>query len=188
MTTMTMLRGKWALFGLLLISVAAGTWFFLRASSRTGAPATGARKPVAENPAHELQELTVELQKKPGHPPILMRMAQIEHDEGKLADAEGHLQQAVQTEPSNADAHVELGRILYEKGDWAGALVETQKALAINPKHVDALYNLGAIYANGGDQGRARSAWNEALSVAPQSDSGKKARDGLAKLAAGAKR
>ena len=37
---------------------------------------------TAENPEHELKALAVELEKKPGHTPILMRMAQLERDKG----------------------------------------------------------------------------------------------------------
>jgi Flp pilus assembly protein TadD len=100
-----------------------------------------------------------------------MRMAQIERSQGKLAEAVTHLREAVASEPANADAHVELGR-----------------ALAINPKHVDALYNLGAIHANSGDTVGARSDWERAIASAPESDSGKKARDGLARLPGGENR
>jgi Flp pilus assembly protein TadD len=117
-----------------------------------------------------------------------MRMAQIERSQGKLAEAVTHLREAVASEPANADAHVELGRALWENGDRDEALKETERALAINPKHVDALYNLGAIHANSGDTVGARSDWERAIASAPESDSGKKARDGLARLPGGENR
>jgi hypothetical protein len=44
------------------------------------------------------------------------------------------------------------------------------------------LYNLGAIYANAGDIERARSYWRSAMNADPKSDSGKQARQSLAKL------
>jgi tetratricopeptide (TPR) repeat protein len=91
------------------------------------------------------------------------------------------LREVLKSEPTNADAHLELGRVLYEKGDRAGGTAETERALAINPKHVDALYNLGAIYANAGDLERARSYWISAMNADPESDSGKQARQSLAK-------
>src|ERR1017187_10433067 len=52
------------------------------------------------------------LQKKPGHLPVLMRMAHLEHDQSKLAEAEAHLREALAAEAGNADVHLELGLVL----------------------------------------------------------------------------
>jgi Flp pilus assembly protein TadD len=140
---------------------------------------------VPEVPDHELKALAVELEKKPGHTPILLRMAQLEEAKGKLDDATRHLREVVKNEPANADAHLDLGRILYQKGDLGGAIAETEKVLATNPKQVDALYNLGAIYANVGNSARARSYWAQAVAAGGDTDSGKKSRDALTKLGGG---
>ncbi len=176
-------RKKWMWFVGLALLLAGVTVFFWRATSRSPAPvAVSPPKTGADNPEHELKALAAQLEKKPGHTPVLMRMAQIERDRGKLDAAAGHLRKAIETEPANPDAHLELGRILYEKGDVTGAIAETAKALEANPKHVDALYNMGAIYANAGDPVRARSYWKKAAVVDPSGDSGKKAREGLARI------
>lgn len=177
------LRNRRVLFGLVLALIGGATIFLWQVASRTQRSADVRQPPIKDTPDHELKELGVQLEKKPGHTPILMRIAQIEHDQGKLADAAGHLREVVTNEPGNADAHVELGRVLYEKSDWVAGIAETEKALAINPKHVDALYNLGAMYANGGDPERARSFWKRAMDADPKSDSATKAREGLSKLA-----
>jgi cytochrome c-type biogenesis protein CcmH/NrfG len=177
---------KWVVFGSFLVILGSGTLFLWKATSRSEAPTgpTAAKQAPAgaENLDHELKMLGSELEKKPGHTPVLMRMAQIERTQGKLEDAEGRLREVVKNEPSNPDALLELGRLLYEKGDVTGAIAETQKALDANPRHVDALYNLGAIYANTGDPIRARSYWTKAVEAAPETDSGKKAREGLARI------
>jgi Flp pilus assembly protein TadD len=136
-----------------------------------------------ENPDHELKALEVQLERKPGHLPVLLRMAQIERDQGKLGEAVEHLRQAAAGEPKDPDVHLELGRALYEKGDQAEALKETERSLALKPDNVDALYNLGAIYANSGEPQRARSYWDQAVALDAASDSGKKAREGLSRLA-----
>ncbi len=148
----------------------------------TAQASTGNALDVPDVPDHELKALAVELKKKPGHTPILLRMAQLEEGKGKLDDAARHLAEVVKNEPANQEAHLSLGRILYEKGDVAGAISETDKVLAANPKQVDALYNLGAIYANVGNTDRARTYWTRAVSAGSDTDSGRKARDGLTKL------
>lgn len=177
-------RKKWIGMGISAVCIGAVSLFLIKVSSRTQArtPAAAAVPAVADNPDHELKELGVDLQKKPGHIPVLLRMAQLERQKGELDDAAGHLQQAVKSEPANQDAHLELGRLLYERKDISGAIAETQKVLDLNPKQVDALYNMGAIYANLGNVERARSYWSKAVAVDPASDSGQKARSGLTKL------
>src|ERR1019366_7915268 len=186
MLQMTPSRKKWALRIGSLALIGGGALFLLRVTERAESTAPPARPAaVQDNPAHELKELAVQLQKKPGHLPVLMRMAQLEHAQGKLAEAEAHLREALSAEPGNADVHLELGRVLYEKGDRNEALKETEQPLEINPTHADALYNRGAIHANLGDTGRARSYWEKLIASAPESESGKKARDGLARLGGG---
>lgn len=180
-------RKKQIIFAVCLVLIGAASLFFLSVASRTGAPAAAGTSmqepsPGVENPDHELKALAVGLEKKPGHPPILMRMAQIERDKGELDDAARHLRQALQTEPDNFEARLELGRILYDKGDIGAAITETEKILASDPKQVDALYNMGAIYANLGNNDRARSYWMRAVQSGGDADSGRKAREALAKL------
>ncbi len=177
-------RKKWTLFAVFAVLLGATTIFFWKATSRSQQAPTAAVQPKtgADNPEHEMKVLEAQLEKKPGHTPVLMRMAEIEHARGRLDEAAADLRKAIQTEPKNSDAHLELGRILYEKGDVTGAIAETSKALEANPKHVDALYNMGAIYANNGDPVRARSYWKKAVEVDPSGESGKKAKDGLARI------
>lgn len=170
-----------------LASIGAVSLFLLKVMDRSQAPAVSKAAPgtTVDNPEHELKELAVQLQKKPGHTPVLLRMAQLEREKGDLDDAAGHLREAIKNEPSSQDAHLELGRLLYERNDVTGAIAETEKVLALNANQVDALYNMGAIYANLGNRERARSYWSRAVGADPASDSGRKARDGLMKLGDG---
>ena len=119
---------------------------------------------------------------KPGHPPILFRMAQIDRENGKNAEAINLLKKILQQEPDNAEAHLELGRTLYETGDVAGAIEQTKQILKKNPKHADALYNLGAMYANSNNIPLARDYWTKAAASDPGSESGKNAQKGLQQL------
>lgn len=175
-------KKKWVVMSVSALLIGGTSLFLLKVVSRSETPAPRQVSMPAANPDHELKELAVELERKPGHPPILLRMAQIERDKGKFDDAAGHLREAVKSEPSNQDAHLELGRLLYERNDVNGAIAETEKVLELNPKHVDALYNMGAIYANLGDTARAKSYWSRAVAADPASESSRKAREGLTKL------
>jgi len=133
---------------------------------------------------HEAMALQAELQKKPDHVPILFRLAQLDRESGKPAEAIVHLHRILELEPKNMDARLELGRDLYETGDVTGALSETNQILIENPRNVDALYNMGAIYANVSKPAVAREYWTRAVSSDPNSESGKRAAEGVARLGA----
>lgn len=137
---------------------------------------------VPQNSAHEKASLEEELRKKPGHTPILLRLAEIASAEGNAKGAIEYLNQAVASDAKNADARLELGRALYDSGDIEGGLRETQQLLADHPDNVDGLYNLGAIYANQNQPVLARQYWNRAVEVGPNTDSGRKSKDALTRL------
>jgi tetratricopeptide (TPR) repeat protein len=133
---------------------------------------------------HEAKSLEAELQKKPNHVPILFRLAQLARDNGQHAEAAAHLRKIVELEPKNTEARLELGRNLYDAGDITGALEQTNRILTDDPKNVDALYNIGAIYANSDKADVAREYWTRAVASAPDSESGKRASEGLKRLGA----
>ncbi len=135
-----------------------------------------------ENPAHERAALEEQLKRNPDHPPILLRLAEMEREAGRPSGAVPYLRKVLEHDPTSLDARLELGRALYEANDADGALKETQRLLADHPNQVDGLYNLGAIYANQNRLDLARQYWTQAASVDPKSDSGQRARDGLAQL------
>jgi tetratricopeptide (TPR) repeat protein len=150
-------------------------------------------KPVAQKgqPAvpndHEAKMLAEELKRKPGHVPVLFRLAQLSEESGHPQDAARYLREAVKQEPDNADARLELGKVLYETGDVAGSLDETKKILDKQPNQADALYNLGAVYANLGNADLARQYWQRLVQSSPDSESGKRAKESLGRLVAQAR-
>lgn len=131
---------------------------------------------------HEAKMLEVELKRKPGHVPVLFRLAQLSEQSGHPQDAARYLREAVKQEPDNADALLELGKVLYDTGDIAGALDATRKVLDRQPDQADALYNLGALYANLGNSDLARRYWQRLVDASPQSESGQRAKESLDKL------
>lgn len=169
--------------GLALILILNGLNSHRSAPSSQSSAKTSEPKPTApENPAHERAALEEQLKRNPGHAPILLRLAEMEREAGRPAGAVPHLRKILEHDPANLDARLELGRALYEADDLAGALRETQRLLADHPGQVDGLYNLGAIYANQNRADLARQYWSQAVTAAPQSDSGRRAKEGLEKL------
>ena len=94
-----------------------------------------------------------------------------------------YLKRAVAENPANEDALLELSKAFDEVGDMEGALRETKRLLMAHPDNVDGLYNLGAIYANRNQLDLARQYWTRAAAGKPDSESGRKAREGLKQIA-----
>lgn len=177
------------LFAFSLFVIAGAAWFWhgaiRRAGSRAQQPssATAAASKLPEtDTAHELMALGEQLKRKPGHTPVLFRMAELERAAGRHKQAAAHLREILKAEPGNSDALLELGRSLYEAGDVQEALAETRRLVDKEPNNVDALYNLGAIYGNLNDLENARRYWTRAVEIAPGSESGAKARSALAQI------
>jgi cytochrome c-type biogenesis protein CcmH/NrfG len=131
---------------------------------------------------HEQKMLEVELKRKPGHVPVLFRLAQLSEQSGHPQDAVRYLRDAVKQEPHNVDALLELGKVLFDTGDIGGAVDATKRVLEKEPSQPDALYNLGAVYANVGNADLARQYWQRLVQASPQSESGQRAKESLGRL------
>ncbi len=148
--------------------------------SGTGSPAfaDGSRE---KNP-HEQEMLRTALKKRPGHLPVLLRLAKIESESGHAQEAAADLRRILDMEPENPEANLELGKVLFQLGDIHGAIRHTEGILKTQPAYEDALYNLGAIYANIGDGNRARDYWTRLTAQHSNSESAQKARQMMSLL------
>lgn len=163
---------------LLLVSV---SWLALKPRPVAQTP-QAARPAAPPNPAHERSALEEQLKRKPGHAPVLLRLAELDLELNQPALARKRLEEILKVEPGNTDALLELGRLCFSTGDVECAVTRTSSILAREPGHPDALYNLGAIYANQGRFEQARQYWNRAVQADPKSESGRKAAAGLKQI------
>lgn len=148
----------------------------------SGPSVSASPQDVAKTKEHEAKVLQAQLEKKPGHTPVLLRMAELARESGKNKEAVKHLREAVRSEPGNTEARLELGRALFDLGDAQAAIQETSAILKTNPKDTDALYNIGAIYANTGDFANAVKFWQDAIQAGAATESGKRAKESLAQI------
>jgi tetratricopeptide (TPR) repeat protein len=150
------------------------------------APSTGpllkAHGTAIPRDQQEEEMLTMALKKKPGHTPVLLKLAEIESGNGHLQEAALRLRKILESEPGSTDANLELGKVLFELGDIRGAIEHTEEILKSHPMHEDALYNMGAIYANIGNRKRAKIFWSRLAGLHPGSPSAEKAQLMLSRL------
>jgi tetratricopeptide (TPR) repeat protein len=140
------------------------------------------QKQAPATPAHEKAFLEEQLKTKPGHPPILLRLAELEKNEGKLADAKKHLEEAIKSDPSLIDARLELSLVSYQLGDADEAEKQNLAVLKLDARQPDALYNMGAICANKNRLVEARQYWTDAVKYGADTESGKNAASALTKI------
>ena len=77
--------------------------------------------------------------------------------EGRLAEAEAVLREAVEADRQSVEARCALGRLLLRRGDAAGAKAVLAQAIARNPFHAEAVASLGAAALASGDRAAARA-------------------------------
>jgi Flp pilus assembly protein TadD len=177
---MTRHRGLAALGTGLLVG--AGLWTLLRPKPTGGA--VERESAPAWNATHEKAFLTEQLRRNPKHTPILLRLAQMERQEGNLAGARRHLEESGAADGKQLDIRLELSLVCSEMGDLAAAEEQNREVLRLVPGQPDALYNLGAIAANRGDARQARQYWMSVVGSGRDSDAAAKSLAGIQRLQA----
>lgn len=136
---------------------------------------------AAKDGAHQ-EMLTEALRKKPDHIPVLLELARVESESGNSRKASEYLREVLQYEPQNSEAKLDLGKQMFEMGKTDEAIRLNQEILQTQPLHPDALYNLGAIYGNLGNRKRALFYWKKLIDSSPNSESGKRAAEMMARM------
>ncbi len=86
---------------------------------------------------------------------------------GKVQEAIGEFNVALQIKPDMADTHCLLGVALQREGKLEEAIGHYQEALRVNPDNADVHYNLGTALVRLGRVEEAMGHWKEALRINP---------------------
>ena len=87
---------------------------------------------------------------------------------GRLAEAEQHLQRAVQLDPDSVRAHTDLGSALAKMGRFPEAIAEYRAALRLDPASAITHHNLGSALAEADSLPAAIGEYEEALRLDPE--------------------
>ena len=146
----------------------------------------GENQPSKENVSDEYRKRMAELkdavEKNPEDTIALKNYADFLSASHNMSDAITYYNKILQVDPKRADIHFSLALIYYNKQDFAKCEDENNKVLKFDPKNQMALYNLGAIAATRGEVIKAKDFWNEVIEINPESETGKLAKESLAKL------
>lgn len=93
---------------------------------------------------------------------------------------------AVKLDPKNVDASTDLGVCYYYAGQIDRALTQLDHSLSIDARHAKTLLNQGIVRAFGKqDLTGAAAAWEKVVAIAPDSEEGRRAKQGLEGLKSG---
>ncbi len=89
------------------------------------------------------------------------------HQQGDLATAAAHYEEALVLDPNNKYAYYNLGLIDQTNGDLESAETNYRQALTIDPSFVTALYNLAIVRHDLGDLDESIALYRQVVSLQP---------------------
>lgn len=89
-------------------------------------------------------------------PPLLL--GTLLYRQGRLADADRYLREALEYAPDSALARYWLGLLLESRGEWQSAIRELRRASRLQPEDHRPYYALARLYRRLGDRGMAAEA------------------------------
>jgi tetratricopeptide (TPR) repeat protein len=102
------------------------------------------------------------------HPDILMVYSAACERLGKVRDALGACQAALEAAPENADIWANLGRMMHEQGQSARGAELLERAVQLDPGKPEHWYNLGLAASGAGQPERAEEALQRATDLSPR--------------------
>jgi tetratricopeptide (TPR) repeat protein len=103
----------------------------------------------------------------PQRPNVLLSLASILRELGRLDQAEPVLQRLLAVDPANFGALIERGHVLRRRGDHAGALAAYEAAAAANPQRSSVLLSIASVLRELGRLDQAEAALQRLLEVEP---------------------
>jgi Flp pilus assembly protein TadD len=97
----------------------------------------------------------------------LFQRGSVDHQDGRLQQAEAAYRQILTIDPAHADAHHALGAVLHGLGRPAKAEASYREALRLRPNYPEAYNNLGSALYDLGRLAEAEASYREALRLRP---------------------
>ncbi len=146
----------------------------------------GGNTPGKENVSEEYRKKIAELKKavdsNPSDTLAMRNYADFLSASHKMNEAIPYYEKILEINPKRSDIYFSLALIYYNKQDFLKCEEANNKVLSFEPKNQMALYNLGAIAATQGKKDKAKEFWNMVMNINPESETGKLAKESLAKL------
>jgi tetratricopeptide (TPR) repeat protein len=116
---------------------------------------------------------------EPSDPVIVFNLSHALLKLGEWQEARSYLTKVLQLDPNYAEAWYNLASIARDQNDGEAARRYLSKAIAADPLYPDPVYNLALLEFDSGAYDEAARLWERYRELDPDSDWGKKARQGL---------
>ena len=116
---------------------------------------------------------------EPSDPVIAFNLSHVLMKLGEWQEARRYLTKVLALDPNYAEAWYNLASIARDRNDSETARRYLSKAVAADPTYPDPVYNLALLEFDAGDYGEAARLWEKYRELDPDSDWGRKARQGL---------
>jgi len=114
------------------------------------------------------------LQHEPNNRKMLLMLASVFHEEGKLYGKQESFQEAerisramIQTDPADFMAHTNLGKVLQDQGKLSESIASYRKALELNPSYDEAHFSLADVLHETGYSDESIRHYQKAIEVNP---------------------
>jgi cytochrome c-type biogenesis protein CcmH/NrfG len=145
-------------------------------SSAQAAPADQAR-PVD---GKLIAELETRAKAEPANSEVRVLLGNEYFDAERYPQAIAWYEAALKIDPRNVNASTDLGVAYYSNNDVDRALRQFDHSLAVDPRHLKTLLNQGIVRAFGKqDLTGAAASWQQVVTLAPDSEEGRRAKQGL---------
>jgi tetratricopeptide (TPR) repeat protein len=113
------------------------------------------------------EHITNAIQKKGNYTEAIYLLAQIQINEGEVAEATQSVEAATIIDPNNPVAFFQLGVLRYSSSDFVGAISALERAVTISADYANARYFLGLSYDRLGEKERAIAQFNKIAETNP---------------------
>jgi tetratricopeptide (TPR) repeat protein len=117
---------------------------------------------------------------EPSNADLRVALGDLYYDAQRYAQAATWYEAALKLDPKNVNASTDLGVAYFSLDQVDRALAQFDRSLEIDPRHTKTLLNQGIVRAFGKqDLTGAADSWQKVVDIAPDSEEGKRARQGL---------
>jgi tetratricopeptide (TPR) repeat protein len=92
-------------------------------------------------------------------------------DQGRYADAEAAIREAIRLNPGSADAHSDLGKALRYMEQYPEAEAAYREAIRLDPDMLPAYWGLGIVFHDAGQYAEAEAAYRRVIGLTPEHSS-----------------
>ena len=147
------------------------------AAAPAASAATPESRPIDAARAGRLEQ---QANAEPANAAVRIELANLYFDAERFDQAIPWYEAAVKMDPKDANASTDLGVAYYYTNQIDRALAQLDRSLEVDPKHLKTLLNQGIILAFGKrDLAGAGRSWQRVVEIAPDSEEGRRARQGL---------